>query len=51
MDLHCSGCGETWEIAAGEAEPLVRALETGRGFRVDMSHVTIVGRCEGCAEG
>jgi Fur family transcriptional regulator, ferric uptake regulator len=49
--LHCSGCGETWEIAAGEAEPLVRALETGRGFRVDLSHVTIVGRCEGCAEG
>lgn len=46
--LHCQGCGATWDLGAGEADELVRSLAEGRGFHVDLSHVTIVGRCEGC---
>lgn len=47
--LHCEPCGETWEIAADEAAALVDSLRVSRGFAVDLSHVTIVGRCAGCS--
>ena len=46
--LHCQSCGGTWEIGAGEGREIVRSLERGRGFVVDLSHVTIVGRCADC---
>ncbi len=46
--LYCAVCGRAWEIEAGEAAELVRSLESGRGFAVDVSHVTIVGRCAEC---
>jgi Fur family ferric uptake transcriptional regulator len=46
--LYCDGCGGSWEIEADEAEPLVAGLQGSRGFVVDLSHVTIVGRCAGC---
>lgn len=46
--LHCSGCGQTWEITPAEARSLVASVEAERGFVVDLSHVTIVGRCRGC---
>lgn len=49
--LHCEGCGGTWEIDAREAAGLVRSIEAGRGFAVDLSHVTIVGRCATCRDG
>ena len=48
--LHCKGCGQSWEIGADEALSIVRALEADRGFEVDLSHVTIVGRCRGCRD-
>src|SRR3954462_1502659 len=47
--LHCENCGETWEVAADEAAALVGSLRGSRGFEVDLSHVTIVGRCEACS--
>jgi Fur family ferric uptake transcriptional regulator len=46
--LHCQACGETLEIEAADAAPLVRALRARHGFEVDLSHVTIVGRCGAC---
>ena len=46
--LHCEACGETWEIAVGEAAALVASLRRSRDFEVDLSHVTIVGRCRDC---
>jgi Fur family ferric uptake transcriptional regulator len=46
--LHCSHCGGTWEIGPDEAATLVGTLEASRGFAVDLSHVTIVGRCAAC---
>ncbi len=48
--LHCEICGQTWELEATEAKGLVGALRRARGFRVDLSHVTIVGRCASCVE-
>jgi len=47
--LHCGTCGQTWELGVGEAQGLVDELRNGRGFEVDLSHVTIVGRCADCA--
>ena len=47
--LHCSSCGQTWELEAGEARSLATALRRGRGFELDLSHVTIVGSCADCA--
>jgi Fur family ferric uptake transcriptional regulator len=47
--LHCIGCGETWEIDAEEAASLVGAVAAARRFRVDLSHLSIAGRCATCA--
>ena len=48
--LHCEQCGGSWEIGADEAAVLVASLRASRGFDVDLSHVTIVGRCAACSE-
>jgi Fur family ferric uptake transcriptional regulator len=47
--LHCIDCGETWEIDAGEAASLVAAVSETRQFRVELSHLSIAGRCSRCA--
>ena len=47
--MRCEACGATWEIDAGEARQLTRTLANHRGFTVNLSHLTIVGRCEACA--
>lgn len=49
--LHCSRCGGTWELEAPEASRMVDSLRASRGFQVDLSHVTVSGLCEACAEG
>ena len=46
--LHCLGCHETWEIGAEEAEPLLAVLQAARGFSVDLSHLSVAGRCRAC---
>jgi Fur family transcriptional regulator, ferric uptake regulator len=46
--LHCIGCGTTWEIETEEAATLVKALEHRRDFAVDLSHLSIAGRCASC---
>jgi len=46
--LYCHACGGTWEIRPDEAAPIVASFERDRGFAVDLSHVTIVGRCRAC---
>jgi Fur family ferric uptake transcriptional regulator len=47
--LHCASCGKVWEIGADEAGTLVSSLRASRGFDVDLSHLTIVGRCAACS--
>ncbi|MEI7745128.1 MAG: Fur family transcriptional regulator [Chloroflexota bacterium] len=49
--LFCRSCGGTWEIGRDEGEALLGALAASRGFAADLSHVTVVGRCAGCAAG
>jgi Fur family ferric uptake transcriptional regulator len=44
---YCSACGGSWEIAPGTARRIVGALREDN-FEVDLSHVTIVGRCADC---
>lgn len=47
--LHCTTCGGSWDIEAAEAAELVRSLSRRRGFAVDLSHLSVVGLCLGCA--
>lgn len=47
--LHCIACGTTWEIAADEAAALVSSLERRRDFAVDVTHLSIAGRCAECS--
>ena len=46
--LRCEACGATWEIDPGEARQLTRTLARHRNFTVNLSHLTIVGRCGAC---
>ena len=46
--LFCSRCGGSWEIEADEVAPLIEDLDRGRGFRVDLGHLSVVGVCAGC---
>ena len=48
--LHCTNCHGAWELGAEEAATLMAELERSRGFRVQLSHVSIAGLCRGCAE-
>ena len=47
--LHCIGCGTTWEIGMDEAAALVSSTRTGARLPVDLSHLSIAGRCAGCS--
>jgi Fur family ferric uptake transcriptional regulator len=49
--LVCAGCGGHWEVDAREAAATIVALRRRRGFEVDLSHLTIVGRCAACRQG
>ena len=46
--LYCVACGTTWEIRPETGAIIVDALASQLGFAVDLSHVTISGRCQGC---
>ena len=48
--LHCAGCGATIEIGADEAAALVRSIGRRHRFEVDLTHLTVVGRCAACRE-
>lgn len=45
---YCAACGGSWEIRGAEAAAVRTAFDSAAGFEVDLSHVTIVGRCRGC---
>ncbi len=47
--LSCSGCHGTWDVDADDAAALVAVLAERRGFRVDLSHLSVAGLCKGCA--
>jgi Fur family transcriptional regulator, ferric uptake regulator len=49
--LHCAHCGASWEIAPGDAAATVASFRERWGFEVDLSHLTVVGRCATCRSG
>jgi Fur family ferric uptake transcriptional regulator len=49
--MHCSACGGSWEIPREAAGRIAAALADAVDFEVDVSHVTVVGRCRGCGRG
>ncbi len=48
--LVCEVCGRTWEISLPEASEIVGSIARGRDFAVDLSHLTVSGRCSDCVE-
>jgi Fur family ferric uptake transcriptional regulator len=46
--LHCEACGGHWELGASEVSEFVADIERHRGFSLDLSHLTLVGRCPDC---
>ena len=48
--LYCTNCHGAWEVGAEEAAALLAEMERSRGFRVQLSHVSIAGLCRACAE-
>jgi Fur family transcriptional regulator, ferric uptake regulator len=46
--LHCEACGGHWELGPIEVAEFVARIERHRGFRIDLSHLTLVGRCPAC---
>lgn len=46
--MYCAACGGSWEIPEPTADRIRAALASADGFEVDVSHVTIVGRCRAC---
>lgn len=47
--LHCEACGGHWELGTAEVAEFVAHIERHRGFTVDLSHLTLVGRCPDCS--
>ncbi len=48
--LHCSVCHQAWEIGAEDVSDLAADLESARGFRMDLGHLSVVGVCSDCRE-
>jgi Fur family ferric uptake transcriptional regulator len=48
--LYCGRCGAQWDLAADDAAVVaaVRAFDAVRGFAIDVSHLTLSGRCSTC---
>jgi Fur family ferric uptake transcriptional regulator len=48
--LHCLGCGRSWELSPRDVHALTDRLRRSQGFDVDLSHVSVSGRCAECVE-
>ncbi len=48
--LYCRTCGGSWDLPADDPSVVeaVRTFGTERGFEVDVSHLTLTGRCATC---
>jgi Fur family transcriptional regulator, ferric uptake regulator len=49
--LHCSSCGQSWEISPGDAAATVREFRDRLGFQIDLSHLSVGGTCASCRKG
>jgi Fur family ferric uptake transcriptional regulator len=48
--LLCRACGGQWELDGGDRSVVaaVQAFDEGRGFKVDVTHLTLIGTCVAC---
>jgi Fur family ferric uptake transcriptional regulator len=48
--LYCRSCGGQWELDSNDRSVVaaVEAFDAGRGFEVDVSHITLIGTCAAC---
>lgn len=49
IHLVCDTCGDVTSVPAGVANPFVDGLYLDYGFRTDIAHVAVHGRCQACA--
>jgi len=47
--LVCSGCGQVIDLDEEMLTPLSATLKAKYGFRADLNHMAIFGKCERCA--
>jgi Fur family ferric uptake transcriptional regulator len=50
LEDHCEHCGASWEISPEDATATVSSFRKRFGFDVDLSHLTVVGRCASCRD-
>jgi Fur family ferric uptake transcriptional regulator len=50
--LYCRVCGSEWDLEGQDpaVTATVHAFAAGRGFEIDVSHLTLSGRCASCLE-
>jgi Fur family transcriptional regulator, ferric uptake regulator len=48
--LYCRRCGGSWELAVEDpaVHAALSAFDERRGFAIDISHLTLIGRCATC---
>jgi Fur family ferric uptake transcriptional regulator len=46
--LYCAACGASEQISGSAASRIRAALRDEHDYEVDLSHVTVVGRCPDC---
>ncbi len=51
VHLVCRGCGRIDEVEPGVLDEVSTRLESERGFKVDVGHVSFFGECRDCAGG
>lgn len=46
----CDTCGTVRSIDDDSIAPLIAAIESGTGFKIDVEHFALSGRCSACAD-
>lgn len=48
--LYCRRCGGSWDLSADDAavRGTLATFEERRGFAIDVTHLTLIGRCATC---
>ncbi len=45
---YCNECGRSWDVEVEEVGAMLASFQERRGFEVDLSHLTVAGRCRDC---
>jgi Fur family ferric uptake transcriptional regulator len=50
--LYCRRCGAQWELAADDPSVVaaVATFDAARDFEIDVTHLTLIGRCAACRD-